>query len=287
MHLKSIFGPNQAYVMFGRVENLDQLFILDSLPENKIYCDQDAKDQLEIMRARSENKNPPAWRRRLEDSLKISYLNINSLRSKIDEVKADPNFPFADIIIFGETWLEESTEATVSDLQLHGYQLHLNNAGRGKGLATYYKSDQFKLLRDITQQDLQLSIMTSANATIIGFYRSQNNTSLLDFLHEVLPQIINTCIIVGDFNICSISEANHPVLQTLTAYGFQEMVKKPTHLRGGHIDMLWMRERHRLAEANLYSPYYTCKDHDCILLSLYSSAAIIESKASNISYIEN
>ena len=267
--------------MFGRVENLDQLFIIDTLPDNKIYCDQDAKDQLDIMRARSENRNPPVWKRRLEDSLKISYLNINSLRAKMDEVKADPNFSFADIIIFGETWLEESTEATVSDLQLPGYQLHLNNAGRGKGLATYYKLEQFTLVHDITEEDLQLCIMTSPNTTIIGFYRSQNNTSFMDVLHEILPKINNNCVFVGDFNICSVSQANHPVLQTLKAYGFQEMVKKPTHLRGGHIDMVWMRVTDRLAEANLYSPYYTCKDHDCILISLYSSAPIIESKRRN------
>ena len=282
VHLKSIFGANQAYVMFGRVENLDQLFILDSLPDNKIYCDQGAKDQLEIMKARSENRNPPSWRRTLQDSLKMSYLNINSLRAKMDDVKADLNFSFADIIIFGETWLDETTEANVSDLQLPGYQLHLNNAGRGKGLATYYKSDQFTLVRDITQQDLQMSVMTYANTTIIGLYRSRNNASLLDVLQELLPEITNNCVIVGDFNICSHSEANHPVLQTLTSFGFQEMVKEPTHLRGGHIDMLWMRVTDRLADTKLYSPYYTCKDHDCILLSLYSSAPIIESKASNI-----
>ena len=284
VHLKSIFGPNQAYVMFGRVENMDQLFILDSLPDNKIYCDQDAKDQLEIMKARSENRNPPAWRTRLEDSLKISYLNINSLRAKMEEVKADPTFSFADIIIFGETWLEEATEATVTELQLPGYQLRLNNAGRGKGLATYYRLDQFTVIKDITSQDLQISVLTSANTTIIGLYRSRNNTSLPDVLREMLPKINNNTVIVGDFNICSHSEQTHPVLQTLMSHGFQEQTQEPTHFQGGWIDMLWMKITNRVADTKLYSPYYTCKDHDCILFSLYSSAPVIESKTSKQSY---
>ena len=34
--LRSVFGQNQAYVMLGRVQKLAQLFIIGSLPVNKI-----------------------------------------------------------------------------------------------------------------------------------------------------------------------------------------------------------------------------------------------------------
>ena len=271
VHLKSIFGPNQAYVMLGRVENQEQLFIIDSLPDNKIYCDQEAKDQLEVMRARSENRNPPVWQRTLDKSLKISYLNINSLWAKMNDVKADPQLRYSDIIFMGETWLQESTEAAVTDLKLPGYELHTNNAGRGKGLAVYYKKDQSILVRDINEEDLQISVLTSANTTIIGLYRSKTNTSLVDALQEILPEN-NDCVIMGDFNICSRSKPQDPVIQTLKNHGFREMVDRPTHILGGFIDMIWIRVTNRLYEAQTYSPYYTCKDHDCLLLSLYSSA---------------
>ena len=272
VHLKSIFGPNQAYVMLGRVENQEQLFIIDELPDNKIYCDQDAKDQLEVMKARSENRNPPVWQITLDNSLKISYLNINSLWAKINDVKADPILSFADIIFMGETWLQESTEAAVTDLQLPGYELHANNAGRGKGLAVYYKKDQSIVVRDINEEDLQISVLTSANTTIIGLYRSKTNTSLVDALQEILPDNNNDCVIMGDFNICSNSNPQDPVIQTLKNHGFREMVNRPTHILGGFIDMIWTRVANRLSEAQIYSPYYTCKDHDCLLLSIYSSA---------------
>ena len=256
--------------MFGRVENLEQLYIIDSLPENKIYCDQDAKEQLELMKARSENRNPPIWRRELDGSLKISYLNVGSLRAKMEDIKADPNFAFADIIIFGETWLEEHTQATV-ELQLPGYDLHLNSAGRGRGIACHFKKDDFTVAKDITEKDLQVSILTSANSTIVGIYRSRENSSLLDILHDLLPSVKHNCAILGDFNLCSQSEPQHPILQVLRTYGFQEMVGEPTHFRGGHIDMIWIKVTDVQAKAGLYSPYYTCKDHDCLQLSLYST----------------
>ena len=35
--LKSVFEGAQAYVMLSRIKELEQLHILDELPENKIY----------------------------------------------------------------------------------------------------------------------------------------------------------------------------------------------------------------------------------------------------------
>ena len=46
----------------------------------------------------------------------------------------------------------------------------------------------------------------------------------------------NETYIVGDLNICSISEGNHEILKSLESYGFQERVKTPTHAEGRQID---------------------------------------------------
>ena len=50
--LRSIFrgGQNQAYVMLGRCENLNQLYLIGDLPESKIKADKDALDQLSNMK---------------------------------------------------------------------------------------------------------------------------------------------------------------------------------------------------------------------------------------------
>ena len=273
VHLNSIFGPNQAYVMLGRVENQEQLFIIDSLPDNKIYCDPAAKEQLEVMRGRSENNNPPVWQRSTAEGLRIAYLNICSLRPKMDDLKVDPILAFADIIFLGETWLEEGTNVTAGDLQLEGYNLHTINVGRGKGLAAYYKRGKATLARDIIQEDLQISVLSSANTTIIGVYRSRNNVNLPEILQEIIPKD-SDCVVMGDFNICYHSTPNDPGIQTLKTNGFQELISRPTHILGGCIDMVWTRIKNKRPVAQTYSPIYTCKDHDCLLLGLYASDLI-------------
>ena len=51
--LRSVFGPNQAYVMLGRVQKQDQLYIIGELPENKIYTDmeQDTQDRVQDIKS--------------------------------------------------------------------------------------------------------------------------------------------------------------------------------------------------------------------------------------------
>ncbi len=77
--LRSVFGAGQAYVMLGRIQSQQQLRIIGCLPEEKIYCDKGAKSELTSMQARSLNVNPPVWEKAFSRSLKVSYLNVDSL----------------------------------------------------------------------------------------------------------------------------------------------------------------------------------------------------------------
>ena len=195
------------------------------------------------------------------------------MRPKMDDLKVDPILAFADIIFLGETWLEEGTNVTAADLQLEGYNLHTINVGRGKGLAAYYKRGKATVARDIIQEDLQISVLSSANTTIIGVYRSRNNVNLPEILQEIIPKD-SDCVVMGDFNICYHSTPNDPGIQTLKTNGFQELISRPTHILGGCIDMVWTRIKNKRPVAQTYSPIYTCKDHDCLLLGLYASDLI-------------
>ena len=47
--------------MLSRIEDLEQLYILESLPENKIYASKKALEELEEMNERSVNRNPVPW----------------------------------------------------------------------------------------------------------------------------------------------------------------------------------------------------------------------------------
>ena len=58
MDLRSVFEGAQAYVMLSRIKELGQLYILEELPENKIYPIQKALDEIKRLQEVSINNNP-------------------------------------------------------------------------------------------------------------------------------------------------------------------------------------------------------------------------------------
>ena len=49
---------------------------------------------------------------------------------------------------------------------------------------------------------------------------------------------------------------------------FKQLVHEATHINGGHIDHVYLRSDSLVATVELYSPYYTAKDHDALCISL-------------------
>ena len=79
----------------------------------------------------------------MDTSVKVAYLNIHSLVDKLEEILDDPVFPFGDLLIFGETWLNEEDELSLQAIlptynkencYLNKYTHSLNNRGWGKEL---------------------------------------------------------------------------------------------------------------------------------------------------------
>ena len=286
--LRSVFGPGQAYVMLGRIQELDQLFIIDSLPEKKITVDQEALSQLSIMKNKSVNMNPPIWEKCFKQSCKIMYHNVHSLLDKIEDVRADTLLTFSDMMIFGETWLETNQSSgeppalchilnndnrDFSVLQIQGYELHLNSIGRGKGIATYFKKEKFVVKQDISDEDLQITVSESDNFCIIGLYRSNGDKKLSHYLKEVIPNT-GSCIILGDFNICTQRSSNHEAFEILKTLGFKLLTTEASHIDGGHLDQIWLRSENLYYDVKMYSPYYTAKDHDSLLCTLYDPSSV-------------
>ena len=63
------------------------------------------------------------------------------------------------------------------------YILHLNSSDKGKGIATYYKENIFRLNIDIKEDNMQLTKFTSYSLDIIVLYRSKqgNLTNLSEY----------------------------------------------------------------------------------------------------------
>ena len=107
------FSPGQAYVAFSRVRTLSGLHILN-FNVKAIKCSTDVEN--EMVRLNGNLLQPVS--QVLCDSISVSHftialLNVRSLVSKIQDVKADKSLMSASIQCFCETWLNASQPSPV------------------------------------------------------------------------------------------------------------------------------------------------------------------------------
>ena len=148
------------------------------------------------------------------------------------------------------------------------YKLSLNSVANGKGLATYYNKNIFQHTEDIKMDLMQLSKFSSRDFEVISVYRSNNGNEkqLVEAINSILP-IGKPAIICGDINICFAENRKNTVSVNLKKLGFKQIVREATHIEGGHIDHIYVRGL-KIMDMELYSPYYTAKDHDALFLSV-------------------
>ena len=269
--LRSILEAAQAYVMASRVQQLDQLYILEELPKDKIYANHTALMEIERLLTVSKNSNPTKWMGKVEDfTSRICFLNCRSLRNKFHNILNDGSLLHGDVIILLETWLEGYDDD--SNYILPGYNASLNKRGRGKGTATFCKGEQFKHETTVSCDGYSLVKITSKDFDIIGVYRSQNG-NILDMIRElkIMRNDEKKTIIGGDFNVCVLKQPNNYVNKSLTENGFQQIVTEATHIDGGAIDQIYLSQGWNKYEwsLELCPKYYS--DHDGLYLSIWKS----------------
>ena len=267
LDIESCFEPAQAYVMLSRVQEINQIFIIEKLTPNKLNPSIQAKSELQSMNARSIKTN---WSTTGKDSLKIASLNIRGLKGHIQDLRCDMRMQQADIIHLQET---STSDEECSTLGLANFSSHFINIGQGKGIATYH-SNKFKHVEDIATDYFQITKFSSEHVDSINIYRSQRGVQaeVNNYLTRLLSKDkIN--VITGDFNICSRLKWNNSVSTHLKSLGCRQYQLGATHIKGGHIDHLYIKHdgpRSINVETDRYSPYYS--DHDGILIILTPKA---------------
>ena len=254
-----------AYVMLSRVESIGQLFILEGFNETKIYGNHDAIEELAKMNRLSVNEKPSRWLDIRSSQIRISVLNCGSLRPQHEHIKRDTALTISDAICLTETWLW-TNEAT-SALGMKGFTTNHNAVGRGRGITVYYKREKFSHEKDITDEKIQLTKMSGTNSDLIIVYKAR--TGMDSSLQCHLQNLINfnrQTIICRDFNMCFIENRNNRSTRFLLENGFKQLVHDATHIEGGHIDHVYIRNV--LVDIDIYSPYYTAKDHDALCISV-------------------
>ena len=117
----------------------------------------------------------------------------------------------------------------------------------------------------------KITKLNSEFLDVISVYRSKE--ALVNQIIIELSNLIDcdkTTLICGDFNICYNSDRSNKLITTLEALGFKQQVQEATHIKGGLIDHVYIREigTRGSVDCSLYSPYYCAMDHDALLTSV-------------------
>ena len=260
-----IFQAAMLYVMLSRVCTLAQIFILDRFEETKMYPSNIALTELNRLDDISKNRKLSKWETEENGLMKIISLNCRSLMKHHCDIIVDASLLKSDIICLQETWLND--DICEDDLEIPGYNVHLNSKGKGKGIAIYFKKETFKIEKCINKESMQLSKFTSPLIDIIAIYRSQHG-DMMEF-KENIEQLINgekAELILGDFNFCFMSSSSNPVGNFLKQNNFLQLIKEPTHIEGNLLDQAHLRDTKQVLEysAELHSKYYT--DHKALAI---------------------
>ena len=220
--------------MLSRVQQLDQVYILDSLDETKIRTSPIGLRELLRLKENSINENPTPWLKTNEDSIKVVSLNCAGLKPHFVDIQADEHLLKADVIHLVETSLNKNETAEFS---IPGYSSHAINVGNGKGILTFYRTAVVEHQRDLKETNLQITKFSSSTLDVVNTYRSANGNSV-----ELLSNLINmtskekVILITGDFNICYQMNKTNRLIQGLENHGYRQLVQEATHIRGTHID---------------------------------------------------
>ena len=152
---------------------------------------------------------------------------------------------------------------------LEGYEEKHVMSGKGKGVSIFF-SKKLRLIDEpekISLHPFQIIKVRFCQVTVIVVYRSPQTDShvmMLESLMQMVPGNSPT-IICGDIN----TDPKHDPAQynklitKMASKGFVQIIDKPTHLQGGILDHMYIRNID-VEYWQLHHPYYT--DHDAICM---------------------
>ena len=266
-----------VYVMLSRAQTLDQIVILDALYTDQVGWrpHQSALEELE-----TSEKNAINVGKKENIELKILSLNARSmsLANNFIEISRFIESSKCDVVCLQETWLGEEEDRDA--FKIENYELSLNSRGRGRGIATYMRS-QFIELFFINNSDCQMTKVGSEDIEIINVYRSKECQNFEILLKNLIEPTKKT-IVVGDTNLNYQNQNSQKFVKMMTQeLGFQQLVTQPTFDRlpkfyPSLLDHVYVSSGLRdVVQIEHKCVYYS--DHDLILVSLLCSSKSAES----------
>ena len=201
--------PGMVYVMLSRCCNLQQLSIIDDFDPDKIRVNEKVLKEAKRMWKICLNRNPESWMSPTVKGLRVSSLNVSSLRKHVEDVRTDPHLMRADLLCLQETWLSPADE-TQERYELDGYNSFFLSQGLGKGIVVYVKSGlNVEDTHHHASTNLQLLKICLKDLDVISIYRSSDEpfSAVVHHLQNLLSKTKAT-LLIGDVNYCFYSEPN-------------------------------------------------------------------------------
>ena len=248
--------------------NYDTCKIISRLRLNKRGCR--AGKNKSKSRPNHDNLTPVVTRRANEqkidiaNKLKLSTVNIQSIKSKDDDLLGYLLESKTDVCVVTETWLSDNNEedgAWVSCTHLNKapFKISISNSKncRGGGLALIHKAVlPSNLLEEGSTRSFQFAIWSlkvpGSNVTLVALYHPPysskapfTNRMIIDDITNWLPDRLikyNNVVLIGDVNIHlndRTSDDDAGIFsETLEAMGFIIHMASPTHCTGNTIDLI-------------------------------------------------
>ena len=231
---KKRLPDGMIYVMLSRNCNLEDVLINRKIQTSDIQCSQIAKNANNVLSQKHLHRISSGNSEKFV--LSFGFLNIRSLKKHHNDIFDFSNLYNFDFFAICETWL--LSNENIEEFKLPGYILYSNPAGRGKGLAIYYRKG--RIIKSFSSKDFQITAIQNKDVIVTFLYIS-SKCYLIDVLNHI--EIINNenlCalkIFVGDFNFNASSD--NLLTNWMKNNFYNQFVKFPTHILGNVIDHVY------------------------------------------------
>ena len=288
-------SPGMAYVMLGRIQNLDQLILrwsynpqpkadpreekkrnaVNIKAAKKIQANKDAMVEAAKLRQNALNMGEHMMNDWVNTrGLKITSLNIQgALMSRLADLKRDNAiYRNSDIICLQEIGHLRARPA------LEGYICTDVGDGHNRGVAIFMKEEIAKKLiktQKVSMDSYQCIKLSFDAFDLITVYRSSSQPmSNFPELVKTIAQGINVAkptILCGDVNFDRTVE--NELTRMLRSKNFRQIVEEPTTYRGYCIDHFYHNfpDNDPEIQYKLHYPYYSDHEAVCVRMSMLAS----------------
>ena len=271
MDLQSTFTKAQAYVMLGRTENLQQIY-LDDFDNSKLGCNANSLKESEYLQKKADKAIAENTWLSKPNTFRLSHLNIRSLKSHYKDLASDSFLLKSDILGISETWFPHRGFILPELPAFEEYNQFFASAGRGKGVGLLV-NDKMKVLytEKICLKSYQLLKAVLEDLSVIVIYRSPATNShamLIQSLIALIPDTSPT-VIMGDFNIDPKRDAAeyNNLVSAMGSRGFVQIITRATHIKGHILDHMYLRNIPNI-DWQLHHPYWSDHDATCLQANL-------------------